>query len=99
MPEDARASALFLQAHGVDLGRAGTFYRRYRQALKEVSEVRNLPPHACRKTYINRLRAGGISDDLREQLAGHAPANGYIHASAKALAEAVAVLNEQKEVC
>lgn len=98
VPEDARASALFLREHGVGLSQAGTFYRRYRQAFKEVSEVRNLPPHACRHTYINRLRASGISEDLLEQLLGHAPTHDEFHASARALAEAVTVLNEKKEV-
>lgn len=96
VPVDARASAIFLREHGAS--HAASFQQRYRQTLKGVSEVRNLPPHACRHTYIARLKASGIPKALLEQLLGHAPANDNFHASAKALGEAVAVLNEKKEV-
>lgn len=74
----------------------GTFRQRYYKALNLVVDVRRLPPHCCRHTYITRLQACGVPIDLIARLVGHSDistTNGYIHTSYETLEKTVAALD------
>lgn len=108
IPESYRESARYLREHsGATLVwcsghknlvySVGTFRKWYYRALEEVGGVRLLSPHNCRHTYVSRLEAKGVPMEQIARLVGHskiATTNGYLHVQAKALQEAVRVLDD-----
>lgn len=111
IPGSYRASLMYLKANsgkafiwcsgrGNMLYGVGTFRKWYYQALKETGNVRLLPPHCCRHTYVSRLEAKGVPMEQIARLVGHSKittTNGYLHVQEKVLKDAVAVLSKDEK--
>lgn len=107
IPHLYRASAWYLKEHGGkefiwssgrgnNLRCVGTFRKWYYRALKEIGDVRLLPPHCCRHTYVSRLEEKGIPMEQIAKLVGHSKISTtdvYLHVRASTLQSAVDVLN------
>ena len=107
IPQLYRASVWYLKEHGGKefiwtstrgngLYCVGTFRKWYYRALKEIGEVRLLPPHCCRHTYVSRLEEKGIPMEQISKLVGHSKISTtdvYLHVRANTLQSAVEVLN------
>lgn len=46
--------------------------KRYYRVMERVPEVRPLPPHCCRHTYVSQLHASGVDMETIQSLVGHA---------------------------
>ncbi len=78
----------------------GAFRRRYYNALKQVPGVRRLSPHCCRHTFISNLEREGVPMEQIARIVGHSKietTDGYLHVNNETLAEAVKVLNHNKD--
>ena len=107
IPQLYRASVWYLKEHGGkefiwssgrgnNLHCVGTFRKWYYRALKDVGDVRLLPPHCCRHTYVSRLEEKGIPMEQIAKLVGHSKISTtdvYLHVRANTLQMAVDVLN------
>lgn len=107
VPMDYRKYAIYLRYYGgkpyiwtskreSGLFDTGVFRKQYYKALSEIPEVRKLPPHCCRHTYISMLEKRGVPMEQIARLAGHSKistTDGYLHVDLETLAETVEVLN------
>lgn len=107
IPVNYRHIAVFLKQHGSSpflwksgkIGKpysVGSFRSRYYTALEKIPEVRRLPPHCCRHTYVTELQRKGISMELIAKLTGHSDistTSNYLHVSEDTLQKTVEVLN------
>ena len=105
IPTAFRASVLYLKNHasgkyvwcnGDKLHCIGSFRKWYCRVMKGIHNVRYLPPHCCRHTYVSLLEARGVPMEQIARLAGHSKittTNGYLHIRENTLQDAVEVLN------
>lgn len=105
IPTAFRTSVLFLKNHASgkyvwcnsdSLHCIGSFRKWYCRAMEDIPNVRYLPPHCCRHTYVSLLEARGVPMEQIARLAGHskiATTNGYLHIRENTLQDAVEVLN------
>lgn len=109
VPEDYRASAIFLRTHSGKpyiwtskrkngLFDVGVFRKRYYRVISSIPGVRRLSPHCCRHTYISNLEKNGIPMEQIARLAGHSritTTDGYLHTDLATLSNAVSTLNQR----
>lgn len=91
------ASGKYVWCNNDQLHCIGSFRKWYYQAMKNIPNVRSLPPHCCRHTYVSRLEARGVPMEQIARLVGHSKittTNGYLHIRENTLQDAVDVLND-----
>ncbi len=108
VPEDYRASAIFLRTHSGKpyiwtfrrkngLFDVGVFRKRYYRVISSIPGVRRLSPHCCCHTYISNLEKNGIPMEQIARLAEHSritTTDGYLHTDLATLSNAVSTLNQ-----
>lgn len=106
IPIFAQESAKFLQQQAqsfvmkgkFDLPMYTTTWRdNYKKAVGSIENVRLLPPHCCRHTYITLLHASGVDFDTIQALAGQSDEDatrGYMHIKGDVTSKAVGLLEQ-----
>ncbi|MCL1822663.1 MAG: site-specific integrase [Oscillospiraceae bacterium] len=109
IPPIAKESAVFLKNNGkkfIFQGRnekpmnPSTYRNHYNAAFEMVKDVRLLPPHCMRHTYITLMQASGVPVETIKTLAGHSDKTttlGYMHIKDEVTAQAAVALSKTLE--
>lgn len=71
--------------------------KSYYKAIEAIPDIRPLPPHCCRHTYVSQLHASGVDMETIQSLVGHADINmteHYLHVQPEVALAAVRRLDQ-----